>query len=186
MADPAPPSPPSARSGTLSKLPPSARLVLRGRPAALAAAGAAFGAPLPGRACTAVTLGNRSALWLGPDECLLLAPLGEAAELKAALTQALGALPHALVDVGHRQLGLGVTGPAASRVLNAGCPLDLSPDAFPPGTCTRTLMAKAEIVLWRTAPDRFHLEVWRSFAAYVWQFLDTARADVAALSECSR
>lgn len=33
--------------------------------------------------------------------------------------------------------------------------------------CTRTLFAKAQVVLWRTALNTFHLEVWRSFARYV-------------------
>jgi len=33
--------------------------------------------------------------------------------------------------------------------------------------CTRTLFGKAEIVLWRTTPDTFRIEVWRSFAPYV-------------------
>jgi sarcosine oxidase subunit gamma len=40
--------------------------------------------------------------------------------------------------------------------------------------CTRTVLAKAEIVLWRTEPNTFHLEVWRSFEAYVRQFLTAA------------
>ena len=38
---------------------------------------------------------------------------------------------------------------------------------FPVGMCTRTAFAKADIVLWRTGQSTFHLEVWRSFAAYV-------------------
>jgi sarcosine oxidase, subunit gamma len=33
--------------------------------------------------------------------------------------------------------------------------------------CTRTVLAKADITLWRTRDDAFHLEVWRSFSAYV-------------------
>ena len=33
--------------------------------------------------------------------------------------------------------------------------------------CTRTVLAKADITLWRTREDAFHLEVWRSFAGYV-------------------
>ena len=33
--------------------------------------------------------------------------------------------------------------------------------------CTRTLFAKADIVLWRTAADAFHVEMWRSFGDYV-------------------
>jgi sarcosine oxidase subunit gamma len=40
--------------------------------------------------------------------------------------------------------------------------------AFPIGMCTRTLFGKAEIVLWRTGEAQFHIEVWRSFAGYVW------------------
>jgi len=38
---------------------------------------------------------------------------------------------------------------------------------FPVGMCTRTLLSKADITLWRTREDTFHLEVWRSFAGYV-------------------
>ena len=52
-------------------------------------------------------------------------------------------------------------------MLSGACPLDLDLRAFPVGMCTRTVLAKADIVLWRTGQDTFHLEVWRSFAAYV-------------------
>ena len=52
--------------------------------------------------------------------------------------------------------------------------LDLDERAFPVGMCTRTLLAKAEVVLWRIAPDSFRLEVWRSFAAYVSLYLAEA------------
>ena len=72
----------------------------------------------------------------------------------------------AVVDVSHRQVGLLLDGPGAADVLAAGCPLDLHTAAFPPGMCTRTVFGKAEIVLWRLE-DGFHVEVWRSFAAYV-------------------
>jgi sarcosine oxidase subunit gamma len=74
---------------------------------------------------------------------------------------------HSLVDVSHRQISLIASGPAAARVLNAGCPLDLDPHAFPVGFATRTLFEKVEIVLWRRAPATFHFEVWRSFAPYL-------------------
>ena len=48
-------------------------------------------------------------------------------------------------------------------ILNGACPLDLDMSAFPIGMCTRTVLAKADIVLWRIAEDAFHVEVWRSF-----------------------
>jgi sarcosine oxidase subunit gamma len=74
---------------------------------------------------------------------------------------------HSLVDVSHRQIGLIASGPAAARVLNAGCPLDLGLKAFPVGFATRTLFDKVEIVLWRRAAVTFHVEVWRSFAPWL-------------------
>jgi sarcosine oxidase, subunit gamma len=76
-------------------------------------------------------------------------------------------LPHALVDVGHRQFAIEVSGSHAEDIVSAGCPLDLDAGAFPIGMCTRTVLAKADIVLWRTRADAFHLEIWRSFAGYV-------------------
>lgn len=87
-----------------------------------------------------------------------------------ALSAEFGEIPHSLVDISHRQTGIAVSGTAAG-MLNAGCPLDLDLAAFPAGMCTRTLFMKAEIVLWRTDAERFHLEVWRSFAPYVWEML---------------
>jgi sarcosine oxidase subunit gamma len=40
--------------------------------------------------------------------------------------------------------------------------------------CTRTVLAKAEVVLWRTATETFRIEVARSFVAYVSEFLAEA------------
>jgi sarcosine oxidase subunit gamma len=69
--------------------------------------------------------------------------------------------------VSHRQVGLSVHGPLAEAILASGCALDLSIGAFPTGMCTRTIFAKAEVLLWRIGEEVFHLEVWRSFAGYV-------------------
>jgi sarcosine oxidase subunit gamma len=46
--------------------------------------------------------------------------------------------------------------------------------------CTRTLLGKADIVLWRTGAAEFHLEVWRSFSDYVLEFLQEAAQDFVA------
>ena len=141
--------------------PPISRHILRARPAGQVAASEALGFPLPVVACRSAGAGDGSALWLGPDEWLLLGV--QAAPLDAALA----GIPHSLVDIGHRQIGLLLDGAHAADILHAGCPLDLDLSAFPPGMCTRTIFAKAEIVLWRTGPQSWRIEVWRSFAAYV-------------------
>lgn len=158
---------------------PLARFVLRARPAAQVAAGGVLGVSLPVVACRSAVAGSLAALWLGPDEWLLLAPESDGPALSTSLGAALAGLPHSLVDVGHRQIGLVLEGPQAADLLSAGCPLDLDPEAFPVGMCTRTIFAKAEIVLWRTAPEVWHVEVWRSFAAYLRGLLEEAGREYA-------
>ncbi len=159
---------------SLTPLPPMARFILRARPAAMEAAVPALGMRLPVVACRSATIGARAALWLGPDEWLLLAADADGPAWGVALEGAMGAAPHSLVDVGHRQSGLMLVGAQATTVLNAGCPLDFDPDAFPIGMCTRTILGKSEIVVWRTGAHSFHIEAWRSFLPYVWRFLDEA------------
>jgi len=144
-----------------------ARFVFQGAAAARAAAGRAFGVALPEDACRANAAGERAALWLGPEEHLLLAPDGSQARIAAELGIALAGIPHSLVDVSQRQVALAVAGPVAREQLASGCPLDLDPEAFPVGMCTRTLFGKAEALLWRRSAEEYHLEVGRSFADYV-------------------
>ena len=67
------------------------------------------------------------------------------------LSAALGTVHHAVVVVSDRMTGIGVAGRRARDVLAAGCPLDLHPAVFAPGTATRTLLGKAAVVLRR--PD---------------------------------
>lgn len=166
-------------AATLTALGPAARLAFRGREAAIGPAGEAYGVPLP-REANRLAAGaqGRVALWLGPDEWLLIAPGEDPAPIVGAIERSVGALPHSLVDVSSRSVGIAVEGDKAAYVLNQGVPLDLSLAAFPVGMATRTLLGKAEIVLVRTAPETFHIDVWRSFAAYVWQYLDGARREL--------
>lgn len=157
-------------------LPFASRWALRGGPDVALHAGSAFGAPPPLQPLRAAAEGPRAALWLGPDEWLLIAE-DEPAGLAAALEAALAGVPHALVDVSHRQCAIEISGPGAARLLNAGVPLDLDLAAFPVGMATRTLLLKAEIVLWRRDAERFRLEVARSFAPYVAGVLTASARD---------
>jgi sarcosine oxidase, subunit gamma len=168
----------SGRAGTFSLLPPLSRLNYRGRISTVGRVAAAFGVEPAMEPCRAATFGDRAALWLGPDEWLLLAKEGEARSIIDRLAIALAPLSYSLVDVSHRQVALKIVGPQAELLLNAGCPLDLDRQAFPVGMCTRTLLQKTEIVLWRVAETEFHIEVARSFAPYAWRFLEQAERDL--------
>lgn len=115
---------------------------------------------------------------LGPDEWLVLGPEGRA--LEAHWSDALAGQAHSLVDISHRQVAIEVAGLRARDVLNGGCPLDLSDEAFPPGAATRTLLGKAEIVLIRAdAALSYRVECWRSFAPYVYGLLSEVAREAA-------
>jgi sarcosine oxidase, subunit gamma len=167
-------APLTATSPGVRPLPAAARWILRGGPTVRLAAEGGLGLALPAAACRAVARGDSAALWLGPDEWLLITPAQAAEATAAALRAALVGLAHSLVEVSHRQVALELRGPDAPLLLAAGCPLDLDTSAFPVGMCTRTMLAKAEIVLWRTGAEVFRIEVWRSFAPYVSAFLSEA------------
>ena len=148
---------------------PCARVSLRADDRAIPAIEAALGMALPRRPKTSETAGLRSALWLGPDEWLVIDedgdPMGDLDGIKA---------PHSAVDVSHRNTALLVTGPMAADAIEHGCPQDLSLDAFPVGACSRTVLGKAEVVVWRGREDAFRIECWRSFSPYVMDFMGEA------------
>jgi sarcosine oxidase subunit gamma len=173
MADPAP-ALAATRREPFDDLPPitvrnrltidagglASRFVLRGPMATAGTVLGALGLPAPDGNNRATSEGAWSALRLGPDEWLLIGPDGEG-------IPAIEPGPYSLVDVSHRNVGLTVSGALCTDVLSSGVMLDLDIEAFPVDMATRTLFTKAEIVLWRRAPDLFHIEVWRSFAVYL-------------------
>ena len=166
---------PSITRAKATALPFATRLILRGGADVVSPVAEAFGVAPTTKPLGSADSGERAALWLGPDEWLLIAEDG--ADVQAKLEAALGGVFHSLVDVSHRQVGLSVEGPGAARLLAAGCPLDLDLRAFPVGMSTRTLMVKAEIGLWRREENVFRIEVLRSFAPYVARILDEASRD---------
>ena len=152
------------------------RFILRGGEEVSVPVGAAFGAEPPTRPLGSAVEGARAALWLGPDEWLLIAE-DSADGVGARLEAALAGMFHTLVDVSHRQVAIEIAGSGAMRLLASGVPLDLDLAAFPVGMATRTLLLKAEITLWRRELERFRLETGRSFAPYVAAALTQAAGD---------
>ena len=117
--------------------------------------------------------GERLSARLGPDEWLLVAGRGVDGDRDVAAD--LKDLAHTLVDISHRNIAIEMTGTFAADVINTGCPLDLGDDAFPVGTATRTLFAKAEIILMRRGDiderPLYRIECWRSFGRYLFSHL---------------
>lgn len=152
---------------------PAERISLRCKEDAVASVSKALGVDLPQQPKKSATKGTRSALWLGPDEWLVIDTGDKSPYADLIGVEAL----HSSVDVSHRNLGLMITGSGAQAVINAGCPQNLSLKAFPVGACTRTVYGKAEVVIWRLADDQFRMECWRSFAPFVFDLLTEASLD---------
>ena len=141
--------------------------VLRGGgPDFLAAVAAALGIGLPETPNTAAG----GALWLGPDEWLLVSGEDRTGPLEAAL-----AGQHcAIVDVSEARAVLELSGPGATDVLAAGCRLDLDP--LRPGSCAQTALARAHVLLEPREGGVWRLYVGRSFAAYARAWIEDAIA----------
>ncbi|MEM5585871.1 MULTISPECIES: sarcosine oxidase subunit gamma family protein [unclassified Roseibium] len=152
---------------SILKCAPIARLSFRGRKTSVADAGAAFGTALPDTPLACATAARRAALWMGPDEWTLLAPEDDLQTVFSAIEARLGDTPHALVDISDRSQAIIISGDKAAWLLNTGIFIDLSPEAFPLGTVTRTIFHKAPVMLWRTGPDTFVVEAWVSFMEYL-------------------
>lgn len=154
-------------------LPPAARISLRAPAASLPELSAALGVALPSTPKSSATAAGRLALWLGPDEWLVI---DEAEGDLLGDLAGVGAL-HSAVGISHRNTAFLVSGKASEAALNGGCPQDLSIEAFPVGACSRTVLGKAEIVLHRISAEAFRVECWRSFADYVFGLLSDAARD---------
>ena len=159
-----------------------AMLDLRGDPANvdfLGVAEAALGAALPLQPNTTASAGEIKLLWLGPDEWLVLSPPGGETALEKKLAEAVG--PHGgyVTEIGESRTTIIVSGLRARDVLAKGCPLDLHPDAFGPEACAQSLIGPVGVAIHRAStgpadPPRFELIVLRSFADYLWRFLEDA------------
>ncbi|MCY7304944.1 MAG: sarcosine oxidase subunit gamma [Rhodoferax sp.] len=135
----------------------------------------ATGLALPLRANTASLGAQRQWLWLGPDEWLLKCRDWPATEAMDTLSAALLGMHSAVVDVGHGNTTVLLSGPGAGELLARGCPLDLHPRVFSAGSVAQTHVAKAAATILCVEPGtRFELTVRRSFADYLVRWLCAA------------
>jgi len=142
----------------------------------------AFGFALPVAPNTSAGDGAASALWLGPDEWWLVVP-GPGPALADKLRAALADGFAAVTEVGESRTCIRIAGPKARALLQKGCPLDVHPRAFGAGACAQTLLAKATVAIHLVADESaadgpaFEVYVLRSFAEYLWVWLEDAGAE---------
>jgi sarcosine oxidase, subunit gamma len=130
-------------------------------------------ASLPTEPNTVAGDATRAALWLGPDEWLVVGPPGSEPELGGQFAAA-GATT---VEVAANRTTLELRGLRARELLEFGCPIDLDPRVFGPGRCAQTLLARANVLIWFVTSEPepvYRLLVRPSFAAYVAAWLADA------------
>ena len=152
---------------------PASRVSLRATTKGATAFGKSLGLELPKKPSTSTKKSGKTALWLGPDEWLII----DEKSTDETMVPRLANKEFSAVDVSHRNAAYILSGKGAENTLNAGCPRDLSLQAFPVGSATRTVFGKAEVVLYRIDKTSFRVEFWRSFTPYVWGLLLDAAKD---------
>jgi len=141
---------------------------------------AALGMALPTTANTASgDPDGRHALWLGPDEWLVLGLAGTAPDIESAVRSAVGDAFVVTVDVSANRLAFELSGPGARELLESGCPIDLHARAFRAGSCAQTLLARANVLLHQTGDEpRYRIWIRPSFARYLAAWLTDAEAGI--------
>jgi sarcosine oxidase subunit gamma len=129
------------------------------------------GCGLPVQPLESARRGTIAALWLGPDEWLIV---GGGDDAGARIEAAFRGHFVTVTDLSDAYCAIRLAGPHMLDVLAKGCGLDTHASVFPPGRVARSLLAKAEVIVHRTAADAFEIFVARSYADYLWRWLEDA------------
>jgi sarcosine oxidase, subunit gamma len=157
----------------LREVPSLAQLNLRIDAPKATAVALALGFDLPLQPNTVAGDDRLAALWLGPDEWLVVGRPGEESRIENGLL----AMGGSVVDVSANRTTLELRGTRTRELLEFGCPIDLYPGVFGPGRCAQTLLARANVILWFVTDDpepTYRLLVRPSFAGYVAAWLADA------------
>ena len=121
--------------------------------------------------------GETSLQWMGPDEWLLIVPEGEEFATEQRLREALAGQHIQIVNVSGGQTLVELSGEKVRELLMKSTPYDVHPSNFPVGKAVGTHFAKSQLIIRHTAEDVWELVVRRSFADYIWLWLQDASAE---------
>lgn len=157
---------------SISTLPPVGMISLRGDMSALTLAVTAVTGCAAPKQRLSTRSGDVTAMWMAPDEMLIVcdhpAAMGVAARLGAELT---GVFATVSIVSDARQV-FDVRGTGAALLLSRLMPVDF--ERLGPTEVRRTRMAQIPAAIWRHS-DGFHLICFRSVADYARDLLEGAR-----------
>lgn len=125
---------------------------------------------LPIEPNTIAVRNGREALWLGPDEWLVVSDPGTADAVVDELEAALAAVHHSVVDVSANRTVLELAGANRHDLLSVACPIDLHPRSWGDGRCAQTVFGGAPVLLQERSRTT-RVFVRPSFVSYVTDLL---------------
>ena len=137
----------------------------------MAAAKSVLGFELPKAARTSNAWGDVKALWLSPDQWLVLCPRDKTTALLESLNEALSKIHSLCVDVSDMRAVIRLTGEGVHEILMKGCSLDLLSEEYAPGTVRRVRFAEIAALINIVETNTIDLYVFVSYAEYAWEFL---------------
>jgi sarcosine oxidase, subunit gamma len=133
-----------------------------------------LGFDLPKAPRTSATWGDVKALWLSPDQWLILCTRSKTTALLAELNTALGKIHSLAVDVSDMRAIIRLEGEGVRETLMKGSTLDLISDDYKSGTVRRMRFAEIAALLHVIEENVIDIYVFRSYAEYTWAFLTKA------------
>lgn len=139
-------------------------------------AASALGLPIDPNTWSGVDRGE--ALWLGPDEWLVVSETEPADTIVDDARRRLAGHDHSVVDVSANRVVIELTGPRRIELLDAGCGIDLHPRAWGEGACAQTFLANVAVLL-QERNDATRVFLRPSFAGYLVTWLAHVATDLA-------
>ena len=114
-----------------------------------------------------------SVRWIAPDEWLILVPGDKTFEIERAFRDQMDG-HYSLVNSSGGSTVYELSGVHVVEMLKKCTPVDLRDKAFPVGKVVSTVFAKSGAVIRRKGENEFELVVRRSFADYLWLWIQDA------------
>ncbi|MGO3455418.1 MAG: sarcosine oxidase subunit gamma [Marinomonadaceae bacterium] len=135
-----------------------------------------LGIPLPINPLSSTESEDYSIQWMSPDEWLIIVPGAEAFSMESKLRNELTG-HYSIINSSGGSTMLELSGKDVVELLKKCTPVDLHPTEFPIGKVVSTLFAKSSAVIRRTGETQFELIIRRSFADYIWLWIQDASAE---------
>ena len=139
----------------------------------IAAAQSILGVALPLSPLTSVEQGDLVVRWIAPDEWLISLPNDQVFDLETRFRAEMNG-HHSLVNGSGGVTVYKLRGKNVVDMLKKSTPVDFHDSEFPVGKVVSTVFAKSGAVIRRTDEAEFELVVRRSFADYIWIWIQSA------------